>query len=267
MPCASRKRVPYWGRVSDLELEAAPAPSATIAGLPREAARALALGFAITLLVFFVPILRYVFHTLITLVHELGHTAAAWLFGIPAIPAFDFVYGGGMTVHQGRSTGLLVLIYAAMGAVVWSFRGRRALYPAFGAWIVAYTLLAFTGAHEAIEIAMGHGSELIFAGIFLYRALEGSACRVPAERPLYAFCAFFILLSDATFAAGLLTSADRVADYEAAKGGHAMDFTRLAADVLHVDLQAIVFVFLLATVLTPFAAFWAYRVKAASEAA
>jgi len=217
--------------------------------------------------VYAVPFLRFVFHILITLVHELGHAIAAWTFGIPAIPAFDFVYGGGVTIHQGRSTGLMILVYVGFALAAYGLRENRGYQLALGVWVVAYTLAAFTPVHEAIEVAMGHGSELIFAGIFLYRALDGRACRVPAERPLYAFCAFFILLNDVVFALGLLTSASKVADYEDAKGGgHWMDFSRLAEDFLHVDLQAVAFFFLLACVLVPVGAVWAQRQIAANEA-
>ena len=236
--------------------------------------RALIVGGALSLVVFFVPFLRFVFHTLITLVHELGHAIAAWAFGIPAIPAFDFVYGGGVTIHEGRSTGLIILIYLGFAGLGYWLRSERGYLIALGAWVVAYTLAAFTPVHEALEIAMGHGSELIFAGVFLYRALTGQACHVAGERPLYAFCGFFILLSDAAFAISLLTSRANVADYEDAKGGgHWMDFSRLAEDYLHVSLQAVVFLFLVAVVLVPFAAYLlsarsvdhAPRTSAASE--
>lgn len=240
----------------------------------RATQRALIVGGALALVVFFVPFLRFVFHTLITLVHELGHTIAAWAFGIPAIPAFDFVYGGGVTIQQGRSTGLIILIYLGFAALGYWLRAERGYLIALCAWVVAYTLAAFTSVHEAFEIAMGHGSELIFAGVFLYRALTGDACRVAGERPLYAFCAFFILLSDAAFAISLLTSRANVLDYEDAKGGgHWMDFSRLAEDYLHVQLQAVVFLFLVAVALVPFAAYLASarklgqapRTSAASE--
>ena len=220
--------------------------------------RALIVGGALAVGVYVVPFLRFVFRTLITLVHELGHALTAWAFGIPALPAFDFAYGGGVTVHQGRSTGLIVLIYLGFVGLAYWVRQNRGYLIALALWVCAYTLVAFTPLHEAVEIAMGHGSELIFAGIFLYRALTGNACRAPGERPLYAFCAFFILLNDVVFALSLLTSAASVADYEEAKGGgHWMDFSRLAEDYVHVDLQAIVFLFLIAVVLVPFAAYLA----------
>lgn len=226
------------------------------------------MGGAVAIVVYLVPFTRFVFHVLVTLVHELGHAAAAWAFGTPAVPAFDFVYGGGVTIDPGRSTGLMILIYAAFAAIALRLRRAGAGWvAAFGLWVVVYTLAAFTPVHEAIEIAMGHGSELVFAGIFLFRALDGRACRVPAERPLYAACAVFILLSDVAFASGLLTSGAKVAEYENAKGGgHWMDFSRLADEYLHVDLQAVAFFFLLACCAVPVIAVFAQRMRAASEA-
>ena len=257
----------YSTRVSDLRV-GVPRPLSSEAprALEPEAARALGLGGAVALGVYVVPFTRFVFHALITLVHELGHAIVAWAFAIPAIPSFDFVYGGGVTITQGRSTGLLALFYVGFAVVAWRLRGSRGALLAFGVAVVAYTLAALTPLHEAIEVAAGHGSELLFAGIFLYRAFDGTSCRVPSERPAYAFCAIFILLGDAAFAIGLLTSASRAADYEEAKGGgHWMDFSRLADDYLHLDLQAVVFLFLLATVLVPFASYLAYRNRAARD--
>jgi hypothetical protein len=46
-----------------------------------------------------------------------------------------------------------------------------------------------------------------------------------------------------------------------------MDFSRLAEDYLHVDLQAVAFFFLLACVVVPVLAVWAQRRSAASDAA
>jgi len=250
--------------VSDLEF----ALRRTTPALEPAARRALAVGGALAVVVYAVPFLRFVFQVLITLVHELGHALAAWAFGIPSLPAFDFVYGGGVTIHQGRSTGLMILIYVGFVAIAYALRHSVGYMLAFAAWVVAYTLAAFAPVHEAIELAMGHGSELIFAGIFLYRALDGRACRVPAERPLYAFCGIFILMNDVAFASGLLTSAAKVADYEDAKGGgHWMDFSRLAEEYLHINLQAVAFFFLLACVLVPVLAVAAQRMSAAKDAA
>ena len=110
---------------------------------------------------------------------------------------------------------------------------------------------------------MGHGFELLFAIVFLYRAFSGSSIIVPIERPLYAFMGFFIVFIDIRFAHRLMTSAAFRADYGAAKGGgHWMDFSRIAHEFLNVPLTSVAALFFVLCVLTPIAAFLIFRYKA-----
>ena len=75
-----------------------------------------------------VPPLKFLFHPRCTIVHELGHTAVAWLFGFTAIPAFDFQYGGGDWMDFSR----LAIDYFRTGVstVAWGFLLCCALPPA-----------------------------------------------------------------------------------------------------------------------------------------
>ena len=94
---------------------------------------------------------------------------------------------------------------------------------------------------------MGHGTELLIAGIFFYRALSGAAVVHSVERPLYAAIAFFIVFSDINFSYRLMTSPFARAEYADAKGGgHWMDFSRIAIDHLHVNLTSVAFLFFFA---------------------
>ena len=72
-----------------------------------------------------------------------------------------------------------------------------------------------------------------------------------AERPAYVFSAVFITLSELHLGAQLLDSAFFRRQYELAKGGHAMDFTRIAEDYLGVELQTVAVVFFLAALAPP----------------
>jgi hypothetical protein len=238
--------------------EPEPGPS-TRAGLERPAARALAVGGGLALLVSLFSCTRFVFAYLSILVHELGHTIAAWVFGYPAIPAFDFVYGGGLTIHQGRELPLVVGVYVALAAAAYFVRQRPRLLMAAGMVTACYSVLAWTPLHEAVQIAAGHAAELVFAAIFLYRALSGAACRVGAERPAYAFAGFFLVFHALGFAVELATSPVARAEYVAAKGGLGMDFTRLAAEFLHVPLETVAAGFAATCLLPPFAAFLFHR--------
>jgi len=194
------------------------------------------------------------------LVHEMGHAIFAWLFGYPSAPAFDLMYGGGVTIHGSRSVVLLSGIYVLLGALIYVYRRNPWTIAFLVTAGVIHAALAFTPVHDVIILFMGHGTELGIACIFLYRALSGSAVVHSAERPLYAAVGFFILFTDLAFAYRLMTSPAERAAYEGAKGGgHWMDFSRIAEDHLNVDLAAVSFFFFLCCLFPLLLAFLAYR--------
>jgi len=202
-------------------------------------------GAVLAGLVLAVPFLRFVFSYLTILVHELGHAVFAWLFGYPALPSFDFYYGGGFTSYESRKTLLLALVFTGWIAALYLYRNHRAGLLAVGTLAGLYTLCALTPLHEHLIGFMGHGAELVFAGLFFYRALSGSAVKIPLERPLYAFLAFFIVASDARFALGLVRSPlERQLYAEAKGGGDWMDFSLLARG-LGVELTTVAGLFFL----------------------
>lgn len=185
-----------------------------------------------------------------TLVHELGHTFAGWVFGVPSIPAFDFTYGGGVTMYQQPSKFLIFVIYAGFAYLLFLYRRKPLSLAILGAIITGHALCMLTPLSEPITIAMGHGFELLFAGIFLYRAMSGFACVHDVERPLYAFLGFLITFDNIRFAYRLIHSPEHRWQYENAKGGgHWMDFSRLANEFFFVDLSVIANLFMLASML------------------
>jgi len=217
-------------------------------GFDKQPIVSMLIGAALALWTLHSPVLYTLSNMLKTLVHELGHAIAGWGFGIPSVPAFDFTYGGGVTIHQDPSPVVLALIYAALAYLLFLYRHNArslALLCAIGGAHIASLL---TGFDEPIAIAMGHGFELLFAGIFFYRALSGFACVHAAERPLYGFLGFLITFDNMRFAYRLIYSHEHRWMYENAKGGgHWMDFDRLAREFLLVDLSAVAYFFMLAS--------------------
>lgn len=239
-----------------------PEPAAEPSKAPRPVWEVLAIGALLTAAAWFFPFARYVFQAFLTLVHELGHAAAGWIFGYPSIPAFDFTYGGGVTIHQDRSQWLLGLAYLLLFGALFRLRQRPRAFWWTAAALVCYALLAHTAAHDLLIVAMGHGFELLFAGIFLYRAISGRGCIYAAERPLYAFVSFFILLSDLYFAHRLHNSPTFRSEYRSAKGGGDwMDFSRLAREYLHTDLPTVATLFLVGCLLVPLASWLVFRYR------
>lgn len=229
--------------------------------LDAEAGRALAIGFVLSLIILASPLLTFILSPLVTLVHEFGHAATAWLFGYPAIPSFDFIYGGGVTpIADERFTPILFVLYSALGYGMYHFRAQVRLSQILLGLTAGYTFCAFTGLHQTLIVGMGHGFELVFVGIFLYRALSGAACRIAAERPLYGMLACYIFLYDLKFAQGLLFDQEVRQIYIQGKGGvldH--DFVRLAHGAS--GLSGVVMLFVLACLVTPPLVFWFYKLR------
>jgi len=219
----------------------------------------IAAGLGLAMLVLSAEQVTFLLSPLITLVHELGHAVTAWLFGYPAIPAFDFRYGGGVTLHGDRVGFLLLLLYAGLGGLAYYCRHQRPLLVGLGMLTGLYTLAAFSPIHEMLFVAMGHGFELIFAVIFLYRALSGWGCRYAIERPLYAMLGFFIVFFNLRFAWMLQFSAVFRELYLMGKGGIDHDLVRLARDFFHTDLVTVVGIYGFFVILTPAIPFLLYR--------
>ena len=132
--------------------------------------------------------------------------------------------------------------------------------------VALYSAAAFSPLRELLIVAMGHGSELLFAGVFLYRALSGSQVLRSEERPLYAFIGLYIVLFDARFAYQLIASPEHREAYGDAKGGgHWMDFSVIANEHLHVRLEAVAALFLVACALPPLVAFLTYLYRCRSK--
>ncbi len=198
--------------------------------------KVLGIGLVLAIIANVIPFVRFVLSAIITLFHELGHAVMGWLLGMPAVPAFDFVYGGGITPHSRFQIALALLIAGGFGYAMWIFRGNRTTLTLIG--VVFLIWLFFVSSDWRREFAFGaagHLSEFILAGILFYQALSGVGWRIPEiERPLGAFVAFFVQINSMLFAWRLMHDPDFVAWYRQGKGGMLMnDLEGIALD-LHI---------------------------------
>ncbi len=244
------------GEELESEIEAPPEPLR----MHKEDWMVLGVGLGIATIVFAVPLLKHIFSTLMILVHEMGHMIFGWILGYPSAPAFDLVYGGGVTLHTDRYTVLLIVIYSLLAFLVFSFRKNIRTVIFLLTIMLVHFVLTITCLNEVLILFMGHGTELLIAGIFFYRALSGAAVVHSVERPLYAAIAFFIVFSDVGFGYRLVASSFARAEYADAKGGgHWMDFSRIAIDHLHVNLTSVALVFFVCCLVTLPLGFLAFR--------
>ncbi|MBI4782014.1 MAG: hypothetical protein HY785_11950 [Oscillatoriophycideae cyanobacterium NC_groundwater_1537_Pr4_S-0.65um_50_18] len=243
----------------------APIPRRDRLATPIDAAgwKTLAASFVLASLLMASQQLTFLVSPLLIIVHELGHASLAWLFGYAALPAFDFMYGGGITMQTTDRIPLLLFgICSGFAYLCYRYRHNDLTSRLLLGGAIAYGFCALTQVHTLLIVAMGHGFELLFAGIFLYRALSGWGCRQSIERPLYGMLGLFTVFYNVRFAYRLLTDAEEQGIYQMGKGNlldH--DFVRLAIDYFNVDLSRIVTVFLICTIATPIVTFLLFRYR------
>lgn len=200
---------------------------------PREL-KLLAFGLGAAILAYVFPLTRYLLSVVVTLFHELGHAVAGWLFGYPSIPAFDLMYGGGLTHYGEFKLSIAVGIACGFGYLGWLFRQNRKsvalVVAAFAAWLL---IVISPWRRELVMAGAGHLAEFILAAILFYKALAGVGWRNPTfERPLGAFVAFFVQIHSTLFAWRLRHDAEFLAWYRRGKGDALMnDLESIALDI------------------------------------
>ena len=226
----------------------------------------LGIGICVGLGLFFMDLwlVQATIGALITLIHEMGHAAVSWLFGAPAMPAFDFRHGGGMTMSFDQRNDILIAIYAAIGYGLYHYRRNGLTLVILLALLVFHLGFAFSRLSEVFVLFMGHGTELVIATIFIYRGMSNSAIVHRIERPMYASIGFYIIFHDIGFAWKLMHDAGYRVEYEAQKGGyHFGDFSRIAEQHLGTDLSFVAGMFLALCIATPIFAFLLWRYEEA----
>jgi len=170
----------------------------------------------------FFPLLSFLLSPLTIIVHEIGHTVVLWLFGFPAIPAFDFANGGGVTLSDlERAPSTIWAWGVGVLALGWWQRLRPPVLVALGVGVLVYFWM-YDSVRETLAITLGgHAGELAFATLFLYRGLTGWGCRIEVERFLYAFIAFMIFF--ASLRLGLSLSGDAMERYWYLQGKGGID--------------------------------------------
>lgn len=200
----------------------------------------LGVGFLLALAFTLARPLAFMGWLLGSLFHETGHVAFAWYVGCPAYPAIS-LRGHAGAFHKPQSAAVLFLIGVMLVlGVVLAKRSGRFLGLAVGL-LVAWPLFAFVEpVREVGFLLSGHLGELVFAGIFLYRARTGEAIERLAERPLYACLGWFLVGRNVVLSFGLsFSEAARYAYAHNGSFGMENDYIRAARDWLHVPLAAV----------------------------
>jgi hypothetical protein len=196
---ATRRASPW------IKREGKPKPEPEYLGITHRGWKATAIGLGLAGLLTFFPFVTFILSPLVTLSHELGHTVVLWLFGFPAIPAFDFANGGGVTMSDLERAPQIVWAWG-IGVLIlgWKQRERKGVLALLAVAAVIYIWM-YNSTRETLAITLGgHGGEVALGSLFLYRALTGWGCKLELERPLYAFVGFMVLFAGVKLGISLL---------------------------------------------------------------
>ena len=232
--------------------------------ISKEAVLSILAGMILGPLAYYFDLSRSIFSYFAILVHELGHSFTCWIFGFFSVPAFDFTYGGGrapMNIDH-RYFFLVALVYLFFAWLIWLNRKSPFGIVTVVIFILVYSVMSFSKYFEVTIYFMGHGGELLIAGIFFYRALSGRSIVEGIERPLYATIAFFLEARAFMFGINLLTDpVERTIYTEGLTvGGDTNDFVMISQD-LGCSLNTVIFFYLLLALLPPVIAFLIHLLK------
>ena len=235
--------------------------------LSKEAWRALGIGLVLALVFMKLPFMGMLFHPLITIVHELGHTVTGWLFGYPSIPAFDFGEGGGATFHFNTEQDVLgpILVYVIFAVLLW--KTRRHPPTTYGLLVIAavYTFIAFSHWHRAVILVAGEGAVVLMSSVFLNRAMTGTKLLQADERPAYAMVGFIMLFHEFAFFWQLANDASFRDWYDTGKSYADNDLVVLLDEHVHSSLIGLANIGMLCCVAAVVLARLAYRYEGVIE--
>ena len=200
-----------------------------------------------------------------SLVHETGHTMAAWLVGCPAFPSIR-LDGHAWATHSDQVLLVALGVWAGIAYLTWTHRAHRWVRWWGCSSALLYPLLAFTGARDAFFLVAGHLGELTFTGVFFYRALTGGFTSSNVERGLYSTLAWCLLGHNVWLTGGLLFS-DSVRHWYATSGslGMANDYIRLGGKLGWSTDGVALLMLLVCLAVLPLAIWVASRARAATS--
>lgn len=166
--------------------------------------------------------------------HEIGHTVASWSYGQPAVPAFNFVDGGGVSMPlMDRSLVLQGMIYFAAIAAAWLCwkEGFYAGLISIAALLLAHVPFAFGDRYLDVVSYMGHGGAVLVGCFCIWRAVTNltEKSHGAVERYLNMTFGLFAVMDNLSMSYILMTNDIARTVYEAGIGGHITnDFSAIA---------------------------------------
>ena len=170
-----------------------------------------------------------------SIVHEGGHTLMALAMGQPALPRITFDGHVPFTViGPTQYIAVCIVVWAALAWLTFKAYQNQFLRVTATILVVAYPIFAFSEPRRQLAILLaGHGGELLFAGIALWRAQTGLFTANQLERAAYSVVGWYLVFLNIFLWSGILY--DPIARDQYTQGpeeGHINDIVVATFDVL-----------------------------------
>ncbi|MEZ5919646.1 MAG: hypothetical protein R3D66_07070 [Alphaproteobacteria bacterium] len=195
-----------------------------------------------------------------TFFHELGHTIAAWFYGYPTLPMFDFTHGGGFALHTGFQPLVVGGVWALLAYGIFFWRDVRPLQILLAGLLLLNLGTIWSEDLRTLMItAMGPGAEILIGTFLLFRALFDLAPRGDVERVLNAVFGFGLIFAALIDSYGLLHNPVHRTLYYNQKGSHGFgDFDKIEDALPALGFEEVIYIRIVLTLLCltlPFALF------------
>jgi hypothetical protein len=181
--------------------------------------QSLLIAILVSVLVQFLPLIKYVSQIYSTVFHELGHAMTAWLFGYFALPKLDFMNGGGVTHLLSRPFLLIIIAIAfvAINLLVIKTKLKHKTYKIIMIIFICYILALTSPIHLFLITLMGKAGELLFFYFVGWYALSRQKLNLRFKEVIYLILAIFLWVNSVMDSLSLLFNKDERLIYFAGK--------------------------------------------------
>lgn len=187
-----------------------------------------------------------------SIVHEGGHTLMALALGRFALPRISLDGHVPYTmVNDHQMLWLCAFIYIVILFLTFEAFKSKFLLKTAASIAILYPFIALSTRNSQLAILLaGHGAELLFAGICLWRAQTGLFTHNQLERAAYAIVGWYLVFSNFFMCLGILRDPATRAQYIAgSQPGHINDYVVASYDTLILtSIQPVVIAMLIASI-------------------
>jgi hypothetical protein len=162
--------------------------------LSKSQKQAFFIAVIVSILVQFLPLIKYVSQIYSTVSHELGHAITAWLFGYFALPKLDFLNGGGVTHILSRPFILIIIaiVFVFINLLVIKTQLNLKTNKIILIIFISYLIALISPIHLFIITLMGKVGELLFFYFFAWYALSRQKLNLYFKEQFYLTLAVFL---------------------------------------------------------------------------